>query len=991
MTKLRVRARAVDMLGRQQIAGIPTAIHELFKNAHDAYAERVEVDFFRRNRVLVLRDDGYGMTRDDVENRWLTLGTESRLNVNKTVDRAKEWRGPKNLPPRSIMGEKGIGRLAIAVIAPVTLLMTRAARPGGLQNLVVALVHWGLFEQPGLDISEIDVPIEEFPAGTLPTKADIAALIAKVQTNLTSLEDQIDAAAYQELVSTLDKVKAISPDVLDSFLNKEREQPLSLSGDGYGTTFILLPVAPELDDDIDGNSDKESTKLERNLLGFSNLMATDNPVIKTEFRDHTIEGIEERIGAKSFFNQQDFEKTDQYFEGEFNEYGQFTGTVSIYGKPRQFVCNWRDGKGGVSKCGPFSLRYGYVQGNPKESRLPPNDFSYIDSKTSKFGGLYIFRDDIRVLPYGNSDVDWLDIEKRRTKSAGDWFFSYRRGFGYVAITHKDNGTLTEKAGREGFRENLAYRDFRAILVNFFMQLAYEFFRDSSPQGDDFNENKVLLKTQADLLKKQQKKADYRRKEFGELLKTFFTRYNESYFETETHNLTAYIRERLATFETDLAPAEFAASVRLLEISAKSKIRELLSQATLALPRGLALTDRLKKDWIAFEVQSSQVKQELIESSRESIEQLIQDALKGKVAFSERRLSAIHAIELEKDKTVRELSNLRKNTTDALGTMQLAVRDVLKEEFAEIRVNIEQLVDEFTRRSAEAPEQLDAVRSDVEQKIEQLKAKETELLDSLKRQMTELTEEIKLRQTLDDRFAAIEAQNLLLTEQVEFYSEFAQMGMSVGILQHEFERAASGIRVAMSELKPWADKNPPLAPIYQRLRQHIEHLDGYLKVLDPLGRRLHRTAVELSGSEILDVVYGVFSDQLKSSKIVLEPSYAFQGFKAKCRSSALLGGFINVIDNAIYWLNSRAQGEKKIFLDADDTGFLISNNGPGIEERLTNRIFDFGETTKPGGRGMGLAITRETLRREGFEIELVKAGLEQQPQFKIYAQGEQNEA
>ncbi|WP_240220701.1 ATP-binding protein [Rheinheimera hassiensis] len=990
MTKLRVRARAVDMLGRQQIAGIPTAIHELFKNAHDAYAERVEVDFFRRNRVLVLRDDGYGMTRDDVENRWLTLGTESRLNANKNPDRSNEWRGPKNLPPRSIMGEKGIGRLAIAVIAPVTLLMTRAARPDGLHNLVVALVHWGLFEQPGLDISEIDVPIAEFEHGTLPTKADIATLITQIQNNLANLEKQIEPSVYSELVATLNKVNQISPDVLDGYLNKEREHPLSLSREGYGTHFILLPVAPELDDDIDGGSDKDSSKLERNLLGFSNLMATDNPVIQTEFRDHTIEDIEERIGPKSFFSQQDFEKTDQYFEGEFNEYGQFTGIVSIYGKPRQFVCNWRDGNGGLSKCGPFSLRYGYVQGNPKESRLSPDDFTYIDSKTSKFGGLYIFRDDIRVLPYGNSDVDWLDIEKRRTKSAGDWFFSYRRGFGYVAITHKENGTLTEKAGREGFRENLAYRDFRAILVNFFMQLAYEFFRDSSPQGDDFNENKALLKVQAEILKKQQKKADSRRGEFDASLKTFFTRYNEDYFETETNNLTVSVAERLAKYEADSAPAEFASAVRLLEISAKSKIRELLAQATLALPRGLALTNRLKKDWIAFEAQSAQVRHELIEPARVAVEQLIQDALEGKVAFNERRLSALQEIEQEKDNTVRELASLRKTTTEALGTMQLAVREVLKEEFAELRVNIEQLVDDFTRRSAETPEQLDAVRSDVEQKIEQLKAKETELLDSLKRQMTELTEEIKARETLDDRFAAIEAQNLILSEQVEFYSEFAQMGMSVGILQHEFESAARGIRVAMADLKPWADKNPPLAPIYQRLRSHIEHLDGYLKVLDPLGRRLHRTAIELSGSEILNVVYGVFSEQLKSANIALEPTYAFRGFKVKCRSSALLGGFINVIDNAIYWLNSRAQGEKKIFLDADDNGFLISNNGPGIEERLKERIFDFGETTKPGGRGMGLAITRETLRREGFEIELVKAGLEQQPQFKIYAQGESDE-
>ena len=36
------------MLGRQQIAGVPTAIAELFKNAHDAYADRVEADYFSR-------------------------------------------------------------------------------------------------------------------------------------------------------------------------------------------------------------------------------------------------------------------------------------------------------------------------------------------------------------------------------------------------------------------------------------------------------------------------------------------------------------------------------------------------------------------------------------------------------------------------------------------------------------------------------------------------------------------------------------------------------------------------------------------------------------------------------------------------------------------------------------------------------------------------------------------------------------------------------
>ena len=82
MANIRVRARAVEMLGRQQIAGIPTALHELLKNAHDAYADQVEVDFFRQDKSLLIRDDGVGMTLNEFETRWLTLGTESKLEGN---------------------------------------------------------------------------------------------------------------------------------------------------------------------------------------------------------------------------------------------------------------------------------------------------------------------------------------------------------------------------------------------------------------------------------------------------------------------------------------------------------------------------------------------------------------------------------------------------------------------------------------------------------------------------------------------------------------------------------------------------------------------------------------------------------------------------------------------------------------------------------------------------------------------------------------------
>src|ERR1700730_11829683 len=109
------------MLGRQQIAGIPTAISELFKNAHDAYADNAIVDFFRSDRLFVLRDDGIGMDEQDFDQRWLTLGTESKATTQGELTPLAKRAGYVTRP---VLGEKGIGRLAVAAIGPQVLMLS---------------------------------------------------------------------------------------------------------------------------------------------------------------------------------------------------------------------------------------------------------------------------------------------------------------------------------------------------------------------------------------------------------------------------------------------------------------------------------------------------------------------------------------------------------------------------------------------------------------------------------------------------------------------------------------------------------------------------------------------------------------------------------------------------------------------------------------------------------------------------------------------------
>lgn len=984
MTKLRVRARAVDMLGRQQIAGIPTAIHELFKNGHDAYAERVEADFFRQTRRLVLRDDGYGMTKSDVENRWLTLGTESRVNANQNDDQV--WTGPKNLPRRTIMGEKGIGRLAIAVIAPVTLLMTRAARPDGLHNLVVALVHWGLFEQPGLDISAIDVPVVELPGGTLPTAEDIGALVDKVRANISELQGEIDDTACARLIGEIELARQVVPEDLDAELNAGAAEPLSLQGNGYGTHFVLFPVVPELDDDIDGGADKEASKIERNLLGFANTMAGGNPVLTTEFRDHHLGTPEEKIGPSIFFTPQEFNEADHQFEGKFDEYGQFVGEVSVYGQKRRFVCNWVEGRGRRTRCGPFSLKFSYVMGRRVESNMDENAWLALTAKLERIGGLYIYRNNIRVLPYGNSDYDFLEIERRRTKSASDWFFSYRRMFGYICLTHQQNAALSDKAGREGFRENQAYRDFRAILINFIQQLAIEFFRDTGIQADAYWQTKNELESQDKLLKKTKKKADGRRADFEKELKGFFKFYEESGFEGDASTITRTLEERLDALQRLEDVGELSLQVRNLELEVRGLYRTLQSRCTVSRPRGLALTKALERDWAAYQRLAEQVRENVLAPLLTTIDQAMASAVHGRIGAAQQREAALRVLEEQRTEVVREISSLRRESVEETERMHETLKEVLRDEVANLRVSIESLLENFTRKSGQQPEAINSLRAEVESEIRAIQEREAALLTSIRRQMAEIGEGLRARETNEDRFAALEQRNQVLEEQLDFYTDHAHLGIAVGILQHEFERAAKGLRAAMRDLKSWADKNRSLTDVYRKLRDHFDHLDGYLRVLDPLGRRLQRSTVTLTGEEILNTLWRVFGQSLEDESIQLSATPEFRGRSVECKSSTVVAAFVNLVDNAIYWISHQAEDERAILLHADDEGFLIENTGPGIEERMRERIFDFGETTKPGGRGMGLAVSRNALRREGFDIALVQAGKSAHPIFRICLAG-----
>lgn len=972
MAVFKARARALDMLGRQQIAGIPTAISELFKNAHDAYAGRVEVDFFRQTGLFLLRDDGLGMTLDDFESRWLTLGTESKL-------KEPGLKPPPSDPtksPRPIMGEKGIGRLAIAAIGPQVLILTRAKRPEGLSDLVVAFIHWGFFEIPGVDLDRIHIPIRTFPGGLFPTNVDISHMLDEVQTNLKQLASFAGPERTATITTELKQFE-IDPSRFDHFLLGP-----SLSTDGCGTHFYILPASENLVADLDvtdknaSSTEERASLMSKALLGFTNTMTPGHtpPVIKTSFRDHRFSEIyKDILESSEFFVPEDYINADHYINGSFDDYGRFIGTVSVYGTEfTEQVIAWPQGKAKPTDCGPFEIEMGYVPGNA-DSTLPKDDWVKVSAKLQRYGGLYIYRDNLRILPYGDVDFDWLEIEKRRSLQAARAFFSHRRMFGVVNITHERNGKLSEKAGREGFRDNKAYRQFRAIMINFLQQLAATFFTETGQHGDVF----VARRSEINKLREAGKQRDQitraARVAFEKRLERAFQNLEETDPRQQVEAIVIDATKAMEGLVLNNSVTNVNSQLSELETLAKRKIRELRELNRVNVPPGLGLTPELRRQLNTYSREIDRLDHETFQPALSRIEALFQEAThSGNIAVDQRgRLrNAIEIIATDARQGVRNEAQSVRRTLDDVSARVLTLLKRTEGELDRVITAALADADQFNLSNLKDSE-IGEQRLALEENILAVAEQSRDALRTLATQFSNIQwiadTSVGIVQTTD-MTAALEEEVLALRERTDTDLELVQLGMAIEVINHEFTNTVEAIRTALRRLKAWADANERLNVIYQDLRANFDHLDGYLTLFTPLHRRLHRSAIEFSGADIHTYLLDLFRTRLAKHEITIEATPAFLAFKIVGYPSTFYPVFVNLIDNAIYWLQDH-QMPRTIHLDIEDDQIVVSDTGPGIRLRDRDSVFEQGFTRRPEGRGLGLFIARDVLSKVGYQLTL----------------------
>jgi hypothetical protein len=85
----------------------PVVVAEAVANSWDANAKSVEITVGKDGKSVIIEDDGHGMTRDQVNTRFLNIGYERRKSQGEKTE--------GNL--RLAMGRKGIGKLSLFAIS----------------------------------------------------------------------------------------------------------------------------------------------------------------------------------------------------------------------------------------------------------------------------------------------------------------------------------------------------------------------------------------------------------------------------------------------------------------------------------------------------------------------------------------------------------------------------------------------------------------------------------------------------------------------------------------------------------------------------------------------------------------------------------------------------------------------------------------------------------------------------------------------------------
>lgn len=372
-----VDAQHINRLGLELVGKQETALSELIKNAYDADATEVEIEFKNFEKAggeLLISDNGVGMNAETIRNAWMRLSTNDKgdFPISEVFQRLRA-------------GRKGIGRFAVQRLGTSLILET------GLMGEEIGhriVFDWDLDFKAGKSLNQVWHEIETFEKDK-----DVSGTTLRIQ----NLRDRWTKATLERVwKSVLFLQPPFKP---DNEVGKVME----------GFTVV-----------INGTTNSQRSielNIEENFL--NNALAKITGWID-ESGQATFKVVSEILGID------DTHKSDEKFD----------------------------------LVGPLNLSTAYFIYLP--SLMSGISVKMATKMSHAYGGIRVYRNGFRVLPYGEPNDDWLKLSSDSARRNLLVPANNHNFFGHVDVGGDSNPFLEETSSREGFIENEAYEELQTF-------------------------------------------------------------------------------------------------------------------------------------------------------------------------------------------------------------------------------------------------------------------------------------------------------------------------------------------------------------------------------------------------------------------------------------------------------------------------------------------------------------------------------------------------
>ncbi|AZN39563.1 HAMP domain-containing histidine kinase [Paenibacillus albus] len=670
-------------------------------------------------------------------------------------------------------------------------------------------------------------------------------------------------------------------------------------------------------------------------------------------------------------------------------------------------------------CGPIKLELCHYEKNARNSGLTSEQIELLNSRIDYIGGLKVYRDNVRILPYGDPENDFLNLEQSRSKNAGRYLFSHRNLFGKIELTSENNPFLEDKSSREGLIENNQYHYFVKVLQNLLFTVAVDYVTSSRKSSKGLRDTYLAYNNLQHQLKEEKNatllREEAESKEEVKQLKLAFKEKQKQFYKIKNERLTFNLPKLPSTLTYDMIQgaytdylsrkASFTEQLdynkKLLTVEINPRIQPSMDEEdilevmthnqevssfiitaeldfdnncdkfqsdykNLLLHWENKFYDTLNlnfKNFIADnETRLNKLNQRVISLRNKSI-CTINEANESDTDRDQYSIEIINRIGQLKSQTLLRCEEKLKGITDLLTGVNFKIEGLKKTEVHNIEIS--ELKAQYTiiedKIQLYESEELPVIREQYKLEINDLIVQFAETILS--------EHQTKSYNETDKIIGILKEENTKLLRENEILTDLANIGMAAEIVNHEFNQLMTNVEDGISNIK-----NANLSSIQNYWVKQIEA--GFRAIstkhsqLSPMYRSNHLSRRRINVRNLINDILNFFSSRLNQAHIRVDNKIEDDYFLL-LSTSKIYPVISNLIDNSIYWMLNKNDRVILFRSNSDKNTIYLEDSGPGISSRDADKIFNPFFTKRTGGRGLGLTIVKKVLESQKHQITLIE--------------------